>query len=305
MRLLFLTREPRLYSIRRFEAACLAQGHDFRTLDVLRANLHLHSRLPQVWSEGDPVRAADIDVVVPRIGTSVTELGCAAVAQFEAMGVRVVNSADAILRARDKLRALQLLAAAGIRIPRTAVIRGTEDLDEAVEQVGGIPCVLKLLTGTQGIGVMLAESRQGLESVLQAFWSLGHTVLLQEFVEESKGKDVRAFVVGDRVVGAMRREARLGEFRSNIHRGGLGHAVDLAAEDEAHVIAAAQALGLEVAGVDYLESREGPKVIEVNASPGFQGLEQATGADVAAEVVAYAARAAVEAKRVPAPARLA
>jgi ribosomal protein S6--L-glutamate ligase len=290
VRLLFLTREPRLYSVRRFQAACRKQGHDFRTLDVLHANLVFHSREPQVWAGPDPVRRQDVDVVVPRIGTSVTELGCAVVAQFEAMGVPVANRAEAILRARDKLRALQLLTAQGIRIPRTAVIRGIEDVDDAVDLVGGIPCVLKLLKGTQGIGVMLAESREGLEAVLQAFWSLGHTVLLQEFVSESKGRDVRAFIVGDRVVGAMRREAALGEFRSNIHRGGLGRAIQLSEEDQAHVVKAARAMGLDVAGVDYLESNDGPKVIEVNASPGFEGLEQATGLDIAGEVVTYAAR---------------
>jgi ribosomal protein S6--L-glutamate ligase len=289
VRILFLTREPRLHSMRRFREAALAQGHEFRTLDVGRANLVLHGTEPEVWLEGEPIRRDDVDVVVPRVGTSVTEMGCAVVAQFEAMGVPTVNGAEAIVRARDKLRSLQLLAQAGIRIPRTTVVRDTADLDEAVLHVGGIPCVLKLLKGTQGIGVMLAESREGLESILQAFWSLGHTVLLQEFVRESKGRDVRAFVVGDRVVGAMRREARLGEFRSNIHRGGQGRPVRLAADVEAHVIAAAKALGLEVAGVDYLESHEGPKVIEVNASPGFQGLEEATGADVAGAVVAHAA----------------
>ncbi|MCA1819838.1 MAG: RimK family alpha-L-glutamate ligase [Halobacteriales archaeon] len=303
MRMLFLTREPRLYSVRRFEAACRTEGHGFRTLDVLRANLVLHPSSPQVWSDGDPVQPADLDVVVPRIGTSVTELGCAVVAQFEAMGIPVVNTADAILRARDKLRSLQLLAAHRIRTPRTAVIRGTDDLDEAIEHVGGIPCVLKLLKGTQGIGVMLAESREGLESILQAFWSLGHTVLLQEFVAESKGKDVRAFVVGDRVVGAMRREAAIGEFRSNIHRGGHGRPLQLEESEEQHVIAAARAMGLHVAGVDYLESREGPKVLEVNASPGFQGLEEATGTDIAGEVVRFAAafaeREAVGARHLP------
>lgn len=297
MRLLFLTREVRLYSVRRFQQACRAQGHAFEHLDVLHCNLVLHPRDPQLWSGGDPVRRRDVDAVVPRVGTSVTDEGCAVVAQFEAMGVPVVNTSEAIQRARDKLRSLQLLAGAHIPIPRTAVIRVTDDLDEAIDQVGGIPCVLKLLKGTQGIGVMLAESREGLEAMLQAFWSLGHTVLLQEFIHESKGKDVRAFVVGDRVVGAMRREARVGEFRSNIHRGGQGRPLVLSPEDEAKVLSAARVMGLEVAGVDYLESDEGPKVIEVNASPGFQGLEQATGIDIAGEVVRHAAGRARDAAR--------
>jgi len=278
--------------MRRFQQACRAGGHAFRTLDVLATNIVLHPQDPQVWQEGDPVLREHLDVVVPRIGTTVTEVGCMVLHQFECMGVPVVNGSQAILRARDKLHSLQILTRAGVDIPRTAVIRTVDDLDEAIEQVGGLPCVLKLLKGTQGIGVMLAESREGLEAMLQAFWSLGHIVLLQEFIAESKGKDVRAFVVGDRVVGAMRREAKIGEFRSNIHRGGTGRAVRLTPDDEAQVLAAARALGLEVAGVDYLESKEGPKVIEVNASPGFQGLEQATGKDIAAEVVRHAAASA-------------
>ena len=289
MRFLFLTREPRLYSMQRFRQACRAEGHEFSTLDVLSCNLVLHAKDPQIWSAGDPVEREDVDVVVPRVGTTVTDVGCAVVNQFEVMEVPVVNTARAIQRARDKLLSLQLLTRANVDLPRTAVIRSTEDLDEALEQVGGIPCVLKLLKGTQGIGVMLAESREGLESILQAFWSLDHIVLLQEFIAESKGKDVRAFVVGDRVVGAMRREARIGEFRSNIHRGGTGKAVKLKREDEQDVLEATRALGLQVAGVDYLESREGPKIIEVNASPGFQGLEEATGKDIAGEIVRYAA----------------
>jgi ribosomal protein S6--L-glutamate ligase len=297
VRFLFLTREPRLYSMRRFQQACKAESHSFSTLDVLACNLVLHAKDPQIWYAGDPVVGSDVDVVVPRIGTTVTEVGCAVVNQFEVMGVPVVNTSTSILRARDKLLCLQLLTRANVDLPRTAVIRSTEDLDEAIDQVGGIPVVLKLLKGTQGIGVMLAESREGLESILQAFWSLEHIVLLQEFIAESKGKDVRAFVVGDKVVGAMRREARIGEFRSNIHRGGTGRAVKLSKEDQEHVLEATRVLGLQVAGVDYLESNEGPKIIEVNASPGFQGLEQATGADVAGEVVRYAAKVAKEARR--------
>jgi ribosomal protein S6--L-glutamate ligase len=263
----------------------------------LATNIILTSDGGQLWSGGDPVRREAVDAVVPRIGPNVTEQGCAVVAQFEAMGVPAANGSEAILRARDKLRALQYLAGARIPIPRTAVVREVEDVDEAVDAVGGLPCVLKLLRGTQGIGVMLAESREALESVLQAFWSLGHTILLQQFIRESKGKDVRAFVVGDRVVGAMRRKAPVGEFRSNIHRGGEGQALELSAEEETRMVQAARVLGLEVAGVDYLESNDGPKIIEVNASPGFQGLEAATGKDVATEVVRHAARLAEGGRR--------
>lgn len=296
MRFLFLTQEPRLYSMRRFRQACRTEGHGFETLDVMACNLVLHAKDPQLWFAGDPVERDDVDVVVPRIGTGVTEVGCAVINQFEVMGVPVVNTARAIQHARDKLLSLQLLTRANVDLPRTAMIRSTEDLDEAIEQVGGIPCVLKLLKGTQGIGVMLAESREGLESILQAFWSLDHIVLLQEFIAESKGKDVRAFVVGDKVVGAMRREAKIGDFRSNIHRGGTGRAIKLSRDVEEHVLEATRAMGLQVAGVDYLESKDGPKVIEVNASPGFEGLEQAMGKDIAGEVVRYAARHAKESR---------
>lgn len=275
--------------MRRFAEACRERGHAFRTLDVLEANLVLHPQEPRVLAHGEPILASDVDLLVPRIGTTVTEEGCAVVAQFEAMGIPVLNRAEAIAKARDKLRALQVLAGRRIPVPATVVVRGEEDLPEALDIVGGLPCILKLLQGTQGVGVMLAESKEALEAILQAFWSLGHTVLLQEFIAESRGKDVRAFVVGGHVVGAMRREAKLGEFRSNIHRGGVGRAVTLRPEDERDVVLAAHVLGLDVAGVDYLESKDGPKIIEVNASPGFQGLEEATRKDIAGAILDFGA----------------
>ncbi len=290
MRFLFLTRDPRLYSMRRFREACLEQGHTVNTMDVTRTNLVLHQNDPHLYYRGAAFDIDSVDVVVPRIGTSVTDFGCAVLHQFEVMGVPCVNPSQAILRARDKLRSMQVLSRCKVDMPRTAVIRSVADIDLAIAQVGGVPCVLKLLQGTQGIGVMLAESREALESILQAFWSLGHIILLQEFIRESKGRDVRAFVVGDHVVAAMRREAKLGEFRSNIHRGGLGRPIHLSEEDEQAVIEAAQAMGLQMAGVDYLESHVGPKIIEVNASPGFQGLERATGEDIAGAAVRYAAK---------------
>lgn len=287
-RILFLTREPRLYSMRRLAEACVKGGHRFLTLDASLASLAVGGKGPVLWDGGDPVRPEDIDVVVPRIGTGITDAGCMAVQQLESMGLPVVNTSRAILDARDKMRAIQLMAARGVHVPRTLVVRGAEDVDDAIAEVG-LPCVLKLLKGTQGIGVMLAESREGLEATLQAFWSLGHTVLLQQFVAESRGRDVRAFVVGGEVVGAMRREARYGEFRSNIHRGGVGKPVKLTPAQQGSVLEAARAVGLEVAGVDYLESKDGPLVIEVNASPGFEGLEAATGLDIAGRIVAHAA----------------
>ncbi len=290
MRLLFLTREPRLYSMRRFKQACQQRGFQFETLDVLKANIILHARKPQLRYRGTPIDPDWADVVIPRVGTSVTNEGVTVIRQFEAMGVPVIGGSNGLLRARDKLRSLQVLSRCKVDMPRTAFIQTIKDLDAAIDQVGGVPCVIKLLQGTQGIGVMLAETRETLESMLQAFWSLGHSVLLQEFIKESKGKDVRAFVVGDRVVAAMRREAKVGEFRSNIHRGGIGRPLQLSPEDEEAVIEATQAIGLPVAGVDFLESHSGPKIIEVNASPGFQGLERATKADIAGMVVDYAAQ---------------
>lgn len=289
MRFLFLTRDPRLYTMRRFRKACREQGHELETMDVLKANIILHARRPQLRYRGVPIDPDWADVVVPRVGTSVTETGVTVVRQFEAMGVPVLSPSVGIIRARDKLRSLQVLSRCKVDMPRTAFIQSVGDLDAAISQVGGIPCVIKLLQGTQGIGVMLAESREALESVLQAFWHLGHSVLLQEFIKESKGKDVRAFVIGDEVVAAMRREARIGEFRSNIHRGGIGRPLRLDPDDEQAVIEATGAMGLPVAGVDFLESKDGPKIIEVNASPGFQGLERATDVDIASRVVAFAA----------------
>ncbi len=289
MRLLFLTREPRLYSMRRFRQACVQQGHAFETLDVLKCNIILHAQRPQLRYRGAPIDLDWADVVIPRVGTSVTDIGVTVVRQFEAMDVPVLSSSTGILRARDKLRSLQVLSRCQVDMPRTAFIQNVSDVDSAIEQVGGLPCVIKLLQGTQGIGVMLAESRDTLESMLQAFWSLGHSVLLQEFIKESKGKDVRAFVIGDRVVAAMRREAKVGEFRSNIHRGGIGRPLHLAPEDEQAVLEATKAMGLHVAGVDFLESHSGPKIIEVNASPGFEGLERATKIDIAGQMVRYAA----------------
>lgn len=253
----------------------------------MKAALSIHRGDPLLHYRGETIGPGDYDMVIPRVGTSVTEEGLAVVRQFEAMDIPVLNSSNGILRARDKLRSLQALSKVDVNIPATVVIRRTEDLDPALVSVGGTPCVLKLIQGTQGVGVMLVESREAIESVLQAFWSLGHTILLQEFVAESKGKDVRAFVVGDQVVAAMRREAQLGEFRSNIHRGGLGRPMHLSEEETHCVVEATKAMGLRMAGVDYLESDDGPKVIEVNSSPGFKGLEMATKADIGMAVMSY------------------
>jgi len=228
----------------------------------------------------------------------VTSIGLSVVRHLEAMGVPLLNNASAIARSRDKLAALQQLASAGVRIPRTVLARGGGDVRDLVAQVGGLPAILKLIQGTQGVGVMIAHSAAEVESILGTLWDLGQEILLQEFVAESRGRDIRALVVGDRVVGAMRREAPRGEFRSNLHRGGFGSSVQLAADYAEAAVRAAQVIGLDVAGVDLLESNDGPKVVELNSSPGFEGLERATGLDIAAEIIAFAARVAEGARRV-------
>jgi ribosomal protein S6--L-glutamate ligase len=293
--LAILSRKKSLYSTRRLLEAAKARGFRTRLIDVLRCNLVLETDNPRLFHKGKEVRG--VSVALPRIGASVTAAGLSVVRQLEAMGVPLVNGASAIARSRDKLAALQQLAAAGVRIPRTALARGGGEVGDLVAQVGGLPAILKLIQGTQGVGVMIAHSEAEVTSILGTLWDLGQEILLQEFVAESQGRDVRALVLGDRVVGAMRREARKGEFRSNLHRGGFGSAVSLPPEYAEAAVRAAQVLGLDLAGVDLLESDEGPKVMELNSSPGFEGLERATGVDIAGEIVDFAAHRADSSRR--------
>lgn len=293
--LAILSRKKSLYSTRRLVEAAKSRGFRTRVIDVLRCNLALESGNPRLYHKGKEVRG--LSVALPRIGASVTAVGLSVVRQLEAMGVPLVNGSAAIARSRDKLAALQTLAAGGVRIPRTVLARGGGDVKELVAQVGGLPAILKLIQGTQGVGVMIAHSEAEVTSILSTLWDLGQEILLQEFVAEAQGRDVRALVVGDRVAGAMRREARKGEFRSNLHRGGFGKAAQLSREVEEAAVRAARVLGLEVAGVDLLESADGPKVMELNSSPGFEGLERATGLDIAGQIVAHAAVKAEGARR--------
>jgi len=293
--LAILSRKKTLYSTRRLIEAATAHGYRARIVDVLRCNLVLESGRARLFHKGKEVRG--LSVAIPRIGASVTSVGLSVARHLEAMGVPLVNRPAAIARSRDKLAALQHLAAAGVAIPRTVLARGGGDVRELVAQVGGLPAILKLIQGTQGVGVMIAHSAAEVESILGTLWDLGQEILLQEFIAESRGRDLRALVVGERVVGAMRREAPRGEFRSNLHRGGFGTAIQLPPEYEQAAIRAARVVGLDVAGVDLLEADEGPKVVELNSSPGFEGLERATGLDIAAEIVAYAARVAEGGRR--------
>ncbi|MFN2433510.1 MAG: RimK family alpha-L-glutamate ligase [Gemmatimonadota bacterium] len=294
LRIAVLSRRPRLYTIRRLRAAANARGHSLRVLDPLQCYLSLGRHLPGVSYQGRALRR--IDVVLPRIGPALSSYALAVVKQLELMGLPVVNSCSAISRARDKLLSLQLLTQNGVAVPRTVVARNPSHVGQSLAEVGGPPVVLKLFQGTHGVGVMLAETELAAQSMLDTLWSLGQNILIQEFVAESRGRDLRALVIGGEVVAAMRREAKLGEFRSNIHRGGKGTRVELGAVYRRAAIEATRVMGLDVAGVDMLESVVGPKVIEINASPGFEGLEAATGVDIAGllieRVEAHAARRA-------------
>jgi ribosomal protein S6--L-glutamate ligase len=286
VRIAILSRNPRLYSTARLVAAGEARGHTVEVIDPIACVLVISRRSHELLHRG--VRLPDYDVVVPRIGASITDYGLAILAHFERDRVPLLNSATAIARSRDKLRALQLLSMHDVGIPRTAMAREPAAIREAIDSVGGTPVIIKLIQGTQGVGVMIADSAEGAESIFDTLWGLGQNIILQEFISESRGRDVRALVVGGEVVAAMRRTARAGEFRSNLHRGGAGVAIDLGADYRAAATAAAKIMGLEAAGVDLLESDEGPRVLEVNSSPGLRGIERATGVDVAEKMIARA-----------------
>lgn len=283
MRIVILSRQPDLYSTRALAAAADARGHDCRVLDTLKFDIRISRKTPELFFDGEPV--GPVDAVVPRIGASITFYGLAVVRQFEMMGVYCLNESQAIARSRDKLRCLQVLSRHDIGVPPTVFTRTPEHVRRCIEMADGPPVVVKLLQGTQGIGVVLAETEQGASSVIEAFHGLDENILIQKFIKEARGADIRAFVVGGRVVAAMKRQGAVGEFRSNLHRGGTAAAYKLPAEYRKTALAAAKALGLRVAGVDLIESAEGPMVMEVNSSPGLEGITRATGVDVAAEVI--------------------
>jgi len=289
MRILILSRKSTIYSTRRLMEAAQTRGHEVTVVDPLEISLVVSRGRPSLYLRGAEV--GGFDVVIPRIGTSITNYGLAVVRQFDMMGMCVLNHAIAIARSRDKLRAMQLLTRKDLDIPTTVCTKTSAHLDVALALVGGPPAIVKLHQGTQGIGVMLAESRQSVESTLEAFWTLGQDIILQEFVSESRGRDVRAIVVGSKVVAAMRRRAQKGEFRSNLHRGGEPEPVkDLDPRYVKAAVEACKVMSLEVAGVDMLETRGGPKILEINSSPGLEGIERATGIDVADAVIRHAER---------------
>ena len=288
MKLAILSRAPHAYSTQRLLAAAVDRGHTARVLNTLRFAIDLAGEDPDLRYRGKPL--SDYDAILPRIGNSITYFGTAVVRQFEQMDVYTPNTANGISNARDKLRATQILSRHNIGIPETAFVRNRADVRPAIESVGGAPVVLKLLEGTQGIGVILAPQVKVAEAIIETLHSTRQNVLIQRFVAESRGRDIRALVVGDRVVAAMRRSASGDEFRSNVHRGGTVEAVQLDSAFEQTAVRAAQIMGLRVAGVDMLEGAEGPLVMEVNSSPGLQGIEAATGLDVAGAIIDHIAR---------------
>jgi ribosomal protein S6--L-glutamate ligase len=285
MKIAILSRKASLYSTRRLREAGEQRGHKTDVIDYLRCYMNITSHRPAVMYQGHALEG--YDAIIPRIGASQTFYGTAVVRQFEMMGVYSVNESQAITRSRDKLRCLQLLARRGIGLPVTGFANSTKDIDGLVGVVGGAPLVVKLLEGTQGIGVVLAETDQAARSVIEAFRGLDANILVQEFIKESGGTDIRALVVGDRVVAAMRRRGAPGEFRSNIHRGGTAEPIRLTPEERSTATRAAKAMGLKVAGVDMLRSNHGALIMEVNSSPGLEGIEHATDIDVAGAIVEF------------------
>ena len=287
MKLAILSRSPSAYSTRRLKEAALQRNHDVKVLDTLKFAIDLQRGEPELYFRTKPL--SHYDAVLPRIGASITYYGTAVVRQFQEMDVFCANTAAGIMDSRDKLRSLQILSRHHIGIPRTTFVRDKKDVLPAIQRVGGAPVIIKLIEGTQGIGVLLAESTKAAESIIELLQSQKQNVLIQKFVAESKGRDVRAFVVGDRVVAAMRRVAQGQEFRSNVHRGGIAEPIDLPADYEATAVRSAQILGLRVAGVDMLEGADGPQIMEVNSSPGLEGIETCTGLDIAGAVIDYIA----------------
>lgn len=289
LRIAILSREPESYSTSRLVDSAVSRGHTVDVINTTRCYMNITSQKPDIHYQGESL--PEYDVIIPRVGASITFYGMAIVRQFEMMGVYTLNTAEAIGSSRDKLFAHQLLAREGIGMPITGFAHSPSDVRDMLKSVGKAPLVLKLLEGTQGRGVVLAETQKAAESVIQAFRGLKANILVQEFIAESKGADVRCVVIGNKVVAAMKRQAEEGEFRSNLHQGGSASAVKITAQERAAAVKAAKSLGLRFAGVDLLRSNEGPKVLEVNSSPGLEGVENVTGINIASQVIEYVERA--------------
>ena len=285
MKIGILSRDAKLYSTRRLREACETRGHQVEVIDHMKCILLIEKKNPMVWYNGKQLDY--FDAIIPRIGASVTFYGAAVVRQFEMMKVLTAVSSLALIRSRDKLRSLQILSRAGLGMPKTVFMDYSSDTEGIIEAVGGAPVVIKLLEGTQGLGVVLAEDKKSAQSVIEAFNDLHARIIVQEYIKEAKGADIRAFVVDGQVVGAMKRQAKAGEFRSNLHRGGEATIYKLNRQEKQTAITAAKKLGLTVAGVDMLPSKRGPLIIEVNSSPGLEGIEGATKVDIAGRIITF------------------
>ena len=285
MKIGILSRKAELYSTRRLVEAARDRDHEVRVINPLRCYMDITSHHPEIHYKGEKLKG--FDAIIPRIGASITFYGTAVVRQFEMIGVFCLNESVAISRSRDKLRSLQLLARKGLGLPVTGFAHSTQYTDDLINLVGGAPLVVKMIEGTQGVGVVLAETDKAAQSVIQAFRSLKANILVQEFIKESSGRDIRCWVIGDKVVAAMLRQGPEGEFRSNLHRGGRAETIRITPEERSTAVRAAKIMGLRVAGVDMLRSNHGPVIMEVNSSPGLEGIEKTTGKDVAGMVIAY------------------
>ena len=288
MKIAILSANPNLYSTKRIVEAGKKKGHEMIIVDHTKCDLVIEKKKPSVFYKGSEILG--VDAVIPRIGASVTFFGTAVVRQFEMMKIFTATESQALVRSRDKLRSLQVLARAGLDLPKTVFSNYSKNVGNVVEKVGGAPLVIKLLEGTQGLGVVLADNKNSAESILEAFNGLKARVIVQEFIKEAKGADLRAFVVDGVVVGAMKRQGKEGEFRSNLHRGGSAEIFQLSDEEENAALKAAKTMGLGIAGVDMLQSARGPLILEVNSSPGLEGIESATGKNIAAQIIKYVER---------------
>jgi ribosomal protein S6--L-glutamate ligase len=288
LRMVILSQNPKLYSTQRIKEAGEKRGHEMLIVNHAKCDLLIQGNNPQIFYKGNELK--DIDAIIPRIGASVTFYGAAVIRQFEMMKVFTATSSQALVRSRDKLRSLQILSGAGLGLPVTAFTNYSKDVNSVIDKVGGAPCVLKLLEGTQGIGVVLAETPGAAKSVLEAFNGLQARVIVQQFIKEAGGSDIRAFVVDGVVVGAMKRQGKEGEFRSNLHQGGSAKLIELTDDEENAALKAAKTLELGIAGVDMLQSDSGPLIMEVNSSPGLEGIEGATGKDIAKAIIRYIER---------------
>ncbi|MFD2824903.1 30S ribosomal protein S6--L-glutamate ligase [Leeuwenhoekiella polynyae] len=288
MNIKILSRNGNLYSTARLVEAAKKRKHNVEVIDPLKCDLIIEKKKPSVYYKGRYL--SETDAIIPRIGASITYYGTAVVRQFEMMGCFTTTESQALVRSRDKLRSLQILSRARLGLPKTVFTNYSRDVAEIIDHVGGAPLIIKLLEGTQGLGVVLAETKNAAESVIEAFNGLQARVIVQEFIKEAKGADIRAFIIDGQVVGAMKRQGKEGEFRSNLHRGGTAEVITLSDEEENAAIKAAKAMGLGVAGVDMLQSARGPLILEVNSSPGLEGIEKATGKDIAKSVIRYIER---------------